>query len=103
MKKMGNITPTLRNNRQIPVRNPTSTENNPGVIIHRLSATKPVLKNRETYTPLLNCQVRHIGCICFLPDAPSDQPNPRVLRSNILNHTVKTQGIQNARPTNKTS
>ena len=99
---MGHIPPTLRNHRQIPVRNPTSTENNLGVIIRRLSATKPVRKNGETCTPPRNCQVRHIGCICVLLDAPSERPDPRVLRSTILNYTATTQGIQNTRPTNKT-
>ena len=102
MEKVPNIPQTLRNHRQIPGRNPTSTENNHGVIIRRLSATKLVRKNRETCTPQRNCQVRHIGCICVLPDAPSERPDPRVLRSNILNHTSTTQGLQNTRPTNKT-
>ena len=84
-------------------RNPTSTENNPGVIIRRLSATKLVRKNGETCTPPRNCQVCHIGCSCVLPDAPSERPDPRVLRSNILNYTATTQGLQNTRTTNKTS
>ena len=99
---MGNIPQTLRNHIQIPGRDPTSTENNPGVIIHRLSATKPVRKNEETKNPPRNCQVLHIGCICILLDAPSEGPDPRVLRSVILNHTATTQGLQNTRPTNKT-
>ena len=44
---MGQIPPTLRDHRQIPGRNPTSAEDNPGVIIRRLSATKPVRKTRK--------------------------------------------------------
>ena len=55
-------------------------EYNPGIIIRRLSATKPVRKNGETCTPPRNCQVRHIRCICVLPDAPSERMYPRVLR-----------------------
>ena len=98
---MGNIPQTLSNHRQIPRRNPTSTENNPGVIIRRLSATKPVWKNEDTYTPPQNYQVRHIGCICVLPDAPSERPDPRVLRSNIFNPTETTQGLQTLDPPTK--
>ena len=99
---MGNIPQTLRSHRHITGSNPTSTENNPGVIIRYHSATKPVRENGETCTPPRNCQVCHIGCICVLPDAPSERPDPRFLRSNILNHIATTQGLQNSRPTNKT-
>ena len=63
---------------------------------------KPVRKNKETYTPPRKCQVRHIGCICVLPDAPSEQPDPRVLRSKILTPTAATQEIQNSRPNKQT-
>ena len=58
---MGHITQTLRYHRQIHGRDPTNAEDNPGVIIRRLSETKLVRKNKETYTPPQNCQVRHIG------------------------------------------
>ena len=100
--KGGEYSSNTQESQEIPGRNPTSIENNPGVIIRHLSATKPVQKNGETCTPPRNCQVRHIGCICVILDAPSEQPDPRLLRSNILNHAATTQGLQNNRPTNKT-
>ena len=98
---MGHIPPTLRDHRQIPGRDPTSAEDNTGVIISRLSATKPVCHNQETNTPPRNCQVIHIGCICVLPDAPLERPDPRVLRSKILNPTATTQGIKTLDPPTK--
>ena len=52
--------------------------------------------------PPRNCQVRHIGCICVLTDAPSERPEHRVLRSNILTPRATTQGIENAIPNNQT-
>ena len=100
---MVHIPKTLMNHRQIPGGYTTRAEDNPCFIIHRLSATKPVRKNQETNTPPRHCQVRHIGCIYVLPDAPSEQPDPRFLRSNIHNLTATTQGLKNARPNNQTS
>ena len=81
----------------------TRAEDNPCDIIRRLSAKKPVRHNQETNTPPRNCQVRHIRCICILPEAPSERPDPRVIRSNILTITDTTQGLQNAGPKNETS
>ena len=98
---MWHVPPTLRNHRQIPGSNSISAEKNCGVIICRLSATEIFWKNKETYTPPRNCQVRHIGCICALLDVPSERPEPRVLRSKILIPPATTQGLQNARPTKK--
>ena len=100
--RWGNIPQKLRNHRLIPGRDPKRAEENPCVIIRRLSATKPVRHNQETNTPPRNCQVRHIGCICVLLDAPSERPDPRVLKSKILNTTATTQGLKNARPNNQT-
>ena len=97
------IPQTFSNRRQIPGGGTTIAEYNPCVIICRFSATKIVRHNQETNTPPWNCQVLHIGCICVLPDAPSDRPNPRVLRSNIVTITETTKGIQNAGPNNETS
>ena len=97
------IPQTLRNHRQITVGDPTRAEDNPCVIIRRLIVTKPVWHNQETNTPPRNCQVRHIGCICVLPDAPSERPDPRFLRSNILTLTETTKELQNAGPNNETS
>ena len=99
---MVHIPQTFRNSRRIPGGGPTRAEENPCIIIHRLSMTKPVLHNQETNNPSHNCQVRHIGCICVLPDAPSERPKPRVLRSNILTITEITMGLQNAGPKNET-
>ena len=65
--------------------------------------TQPVWKKKETNNPPRNCQVRHNGCICVLPDAPSDGPKPGFLMSNILTTTSTTQGLQNDRPNNQTS
>ena len=76
----------------------TSAEDNTGVIIRRLSATKPVLKNKETYTPQRNFQVRHIGCIYVLPDAPSKRPGPRVLRSKSLILQPQLKGYKTLDP-----
>ena len=81
----------------------TRAEDNPCVIIRRLSATKPVWHNQETKTPPRNFQVRHIGCICVLLDAPLERPEPRFLMSNIITLTATTKGIQNAGPNNETS
>ena len=78
-------------------------ENNTCAIICRFSAKKLFRHNQETNTPPRNCQVRHIGCICFLPDAPSERPDPRVLRPNILTLTETTTGIQNSGNIKKTS
>ena len=100
---MGYIPQTLRSHRRILEVDPTRAEDNPCVIIRRLSATKPVRKNKEKNTPPRNCQVRHIGFICVLPDAPSEQPDPRFLRLNIFTPTATTQGLQNSRPNNQTS
>ena len=63
-------------------RPPTRAEENPCVIIHRLSVTKKVRHNQIINTPPRNCQVLHIGCICVLPDAPSEQPEPILIRSS---------------------
>ena len=79
---------------------PTRAEDNPCVIICRLSVMKPVRHNQETNNPQRNCQVRHIRCICILPDAHSERPGPKVLRSNILNLVKTTKGLQNAGPNN---
>ena len=97
------IPQTFRHCGQIPGGYPTRAEDNPCVVIRRLSATKPFRKNQGKNTPKRNCQVRHIGFICVLPDAPSDQPDPRFLRSNILTFIETTKGLQNAGPNNKTS
>ena len=53
-------------------------------------------------TPPWNCQFCHIGCICVLPDAPLEQPDPRVLRSKILTLTETTKGLHKSVPNNKT-
>ena len=95
------IPQSLRNRRQIPGGDSTRAEDNPCVIILRLSATKPVWHNQEINNPPRKCQVRHIGCICILLDAPSERPDPRVLRSNILNLTATTKGLKNVIPNNK--
>ena len=97
------IPQTLRHCRRIPGGGTSRAEDNPCVIISRLSTKKPVQHNQEKNTPPWNCQVRHIGCICVLLDAPSEQPDPRVLRSNILTLAETTMGLQNAGPNNKTS
>ena len=76
---------------------------NPCVIISLLNATKPVWHNQETNTPPRKCQLQHIGCIFVLLDAPSEQPEPRFLRSNILTLKATTKGLQNAGPKNETS
>ena len=68
----------------------TIAEDSPCVIIRRFSAKKPVRHNQETSTPPCNCQVRQIECIGVLPDAPSERPDPRVLRSNIVTLTETT-------------
>ena len=78
-------------------------EENPRVVICRFSATKPVRHNHETTTSPRNCQVRHIGCICILPDAPPEGPNPRGLRSNILTITETNKGLKNSGSKSKTS
>ena len=96
------ITQTFRNCRRIPGGDPTRAEDNQCVIIRLLSATKPVRHNQEKNTPPQNCQVRNIGCICVLIDAPLERPNPRVLRSNILTIIATTKGLKNAGPNNKT-
>ena len=75
---------------------PTRADDNPCVIIRRLSAKKPVWNNQETNIPTWNYQVWHIGCICVLPDAPSKKSDPRVLKSNILTLTETTKGLENA-------
>ena len=101
---MVHIPQAFRNHRQLPGEGgPTRSEGNPCVIIFRISATKPVWHNQEINTPPRNFQVRQIGCICVLPDAPLEQPNPRVLRSNIITLTETTNGLQNSGPNNKTS
>ena len=69
----------------------------------RISAKKSVWHNQETNTPPRNCKIRHIGCICVLPEAPSERPGPRELRSNILTLTEKTTELQKSGPNNKTS
>ena len=61
------------------------------------------LAQLEKKTPPRNCQIRHVGCICVLLDSPSEQPDPIVLRSNILNITETTQEIKKYVPKNKTS
>ena len=100
---MAHIPETLRNCRNIPGGYPTGSDDSPCVIICRLTATKPFRNNQETNTPPRKCQVLHIGCICVLPEAPSEQPEHRVLRSNNLTLIVTTQGLQNARPNNQIS
>ena len=82
---------------------PTRVEDNHCVIIRQLSAKKPVWHNQEINSPPCNCQVRPIGCIYVLPDAPSEQPNSRVLISNILTLIDTPKGLQNAGSNNKTS
>ena len=82
---------------------PTRAEENPCVIIRRLSATKLVWQNQETNTPPQNCLVRHIGCICIFLYATLERTDPRFLRSNILTLTETTKGIQHFGPNNKTS
>ena len=52
-------------------------------------------------SPPQNYQVRHIVCICVLTDAPSEQNNPRVLRSKTLTLTETTNGIKTMDPTMK--
>ena len=54
-------------------------------------------------SPPRSCEVLHIGCICILLEAPSEQPGPRVLRSNIPTLIATTKGLQNAIPNNQTS
>ena len=43
---------------------------------------------------MVQTPTRHIGCICILQDIPLERPDPRVLRSNILNHSARTHGIK---------
>ena len=95
------IPQTFRNHRRIPGGDPTRADENPCVVIRRLSATKPVWNNQETNTPPRNCQVLHIQCIYVLPDETSEQPDPIVLRSNILTFAATTEGLQNARHNNQ--
>ena len=97
------IPQTFRNHRRIPGGGPTIAENNPRVIIRRISATKPVRHNQEKNTHPRNYQVRHIGCIYVLPDAPLERPDPRVLRSKIITLTETTKGLKNSGPNNETS
>ena len=97
------ITQIFRNHRQITGGCPTRAEGNPCVVICLLFATKPVQHNQESNTPSRNCQVRHIGCICVLPDATSGLPDPRFLRSNILTLIDTTKGLKNAGSNKETS
>ena len=97
------IPQTFRHCRQIPVGDLTRAEENPCVIIRRFSAKKPVRHNQDTNTPPGNCEVRHFGCICVLPDSPSERPDPRVLWSIILTLIETTTGLQNAVPNKETS
>ena len=91
------------NHRRITGGDPTRAEDNPCVIIRRLSAMTSVRHNQETNNPPHNCQVHHIGCICVLPDAPLGLPIPRILMLNILTLTVTDKGVQKSRPNNQTS
>ena len=97
------IPQTFRNPRRITGGDTKIEEYNTCVIIHRLSATKPFRNNQETNNPRRNCQVRHIGCICILLDAPSERPNPRVFRSKFLTITATTKGLQKVGTNNETS
>ena len=97
------IPQTFSNRKLITGGYPTRAEDNPCVILRRLGTTKPVWHNQETNTPPRNGQVRHIECICILPKAPLERPEPTVLRSNILILTEKTQWLKNAGPNNKKS
>ena len=92
------IPQTFSHRRRIHGGDSTKSEENPCVIIRQFSEKKPVMHNQEINTPPQNFQVRHIGCICVFPDAPLEQPKPRLLRSNILTLIDTTRGIQNFGP-----
>ena len=98
---MVQITHTHRHHKQISVWNPTKRKDNHSVIIHRISAKKPVWRNKEIQNPPWNCQCRCIGCICVLPGAPLGRPDPGYIKAKIPYTKTKSTGIQSCGPPQK--
>ena len=90
-----------RHQEQIPEYNPTSRQENYGVVIRRISAKKPVWRNKEIQTPPRNPQGRRIGCICVLLDAPLGQPSPRRTRKKIPYPTAAATRLKIIGPRHK--
>ena len=99
---MAHIPHTHRHQEQIPRKNSIRIQDNPSAIICSISTKKPVWSNKEIQTPPRNRQGHRIGCICFLPDAPLGQPNPRCIRTKIPYPTLATTGLKISGPPHKT-
>ena len=99
---MVHINYTHRRKVQMPGLNTTRIQDNPRVVICRIGAKKSVQHNEEIKTPPRNSQIRHIGCICVLPDSSSKKPNPRRIGTKTPYTTAAATGLKIIGPPHQT-